>query len=116
MVTILLTTAVFGAKMILHKYSYVEYRKNEIRTIVLDCEGDGLYPTKIYCLSYTENNLPPVTLTKYQDMRDLLLNVDYIVVHNGSRWDLVHLQRLLEIEIKAVVVDSLALSWCLFLS
>jgi len=47
-------------------------------------------------------------------MRDLLLSVDYIVVHNGSRWDLVHLQRLLEIEIKAVVVDSLALSWYLF--
>lgn len=47
-------------------------------------------------------------------MRDLLLSVDYIVIHNGSRWDLVHLQRLLEIEIKATIVDSLALSWYLF--
>ena len=41
-------------------------------------------------------------------MRDLLLNVDYIVGHNAERFDKVHLQRLLEIEIKAALVDSLA--------
>lgn len=47
-------------------------------------------------------------------MRELLLGVDFIVGHNWSRWDIVHLERLLEIKVKAKIIDSLALSWYLF--
>lgn len=37
-----------------------------------------------------------------------------IVMHNGIRWDQVHLERLLGIKITARIVDSLGLSWTLF--
>lgn len=47
-------------------------------------------------------------------MIDLLLSVDRIVIHNGIRFDSVHLERLLGIKIKASIIDSLAVSWVLF--
>ncbi len=47
-------------------------------------------------------------------MIKLLESLDYIIMHNGSRWDVVQLERLLRIKITATIIDSLSLSWYLF--
>jgi len=79
---------------------------------VVDVEGDGLYPTKLHCMSAT-NDSGTFSTTDYDEMREFLDSVDIIVGHNFRRWDKVQLERLLNIEIKAKIVDTLALSWTL---
>ena len=65
--------------------------------IIFDLEGDGLTPTKIYCLSYEENNVVK-TLTDYQDMRNLLSRTDCVFIgHNIIGFDLPTLERLLSL-------------------
>jgi len=47
-------------------------------------------------------------------MRKFLLSSDVIIGHNIRRWDVPQLERLLGIQIKAKIVDTLALSWYLY--
>lgn len=83
--------------------------------IVFDCEGDGLYPTKFHCLFYNDNPINQINKTKgtpkYEEMREFLKNADILVGHNIIRWDIVQLERLLNIKIKAYLIDTLAISW-----
>lgn len=88
-----------------------------MKLCVFDIEGDGLNPTKIWCLSaaiYSEGEWRVKSTTDYDQMRKFLLGTDIIVGHNITRWDVPNLERLLGIEIKASVVDTLALSWYLY--
>jgi len=80
---------------------------------VFDIECDGLKPTKIWCLSYKDNK-GIHTLTDYEDMKKFLLNAKYLCGHNISRFDIPVLEKLLDIKITAMIIDSLALSWYLF--
>lgn len=80
---------------------------------VIDLEADGLNPTKIYCLSTFTKNEKLVTYTDYQEMRDFLGKCTRIICHNGIRFDKPVLERILGIKIKALWIDSLALSWYL---
>ena len=80
---------------------------------VFDIEADGLYPTKIHVLCYQDDN-EIKALTNYDDIREWLLSQEVLVGHNIIRYDIPHLERLLEIEIKAKLVDTLALSWYLY--
>ncbi len=83
-----------------------------MRIAVFDVEGDGLQPTKIWCLSKQEGK-KLVSTTDYSKMRKFLTTVDVLVGHNITRWDIPHLERLLSITITAKIVDTLALSWYL---
>jgi hypothetical protein len=81
--------------------------------MIFDCEGNSLTPTKFHCLSYNEGgNI--VSLTTYDDMRKWLLAQKVLIGHNIIRWDVPNLERVLGIEIKAKLVDTLALSWYIY--
>ena len=81
--------------------------------VVFDCEGDSLTPTKFHVLSYREGK-EQVSLTTHQEMADWLQAQDVLIGHNIRRWDVPQLCRVLGIEIKARIIDTLALSWYLF--
>ena len=78
---------------------------------VFDIETDGLYPSKIHCLSYTTDGKEYDTVTHEDDMRHLLWNADGIIGHNIVRYDIPVLERLLFMKIKAKVYDTLPMSW-----
>ena len=86
------------------------------RIRVFDIEADGLEPTKIHCLVAAikkEDGWYLSTTTDYDVMRDFFLKVDVLIGHNIIRWDIPHIERLLDIKITAKLVDTLSLSWYL---
>lgn len=78
--------------------------------LVFDAEFNGLNPTKIHCLSNSSGN---PTLSSYNQIKDFLLKQDTLIGHNIIRYDIPHLERILDIKIKARLIDTLALSWYL---
>lgn len=80
---------------------------------VFDIEGDGFTPTKIHVLSVYDGEKIKST-NNYDNMRSWFTKADVIVAHNCVRFDLPVLRRLLGVDTKARVVDTLALSWYLF--
>src|SRR6478609_1295592 len=81
--------------------------------LIFDIEGDSLSPTKIWCLAAnTENGVR--STTSYDKMKQKLLEADVLIGHNITRFDIPVLERILEITIKAKIVDTLALSWYLY--
>jgi hypothetical protein len=82
---------------------------------VFDLEGDGLNPSKIHCLCYSKSRGGPVNvLTDYQDMREFIRSSDILIGHNIQRFDIPVLERILGVEVKSKLRDTLALSWYLF--
>lgn len=81
--------------------------------IVFDCEANGLHPDKIWCITKSEGGKRQST-TKYSAMRSMLTKADVLIGHNIIRWDIPNLERVLNIEVKAKLVDTLALSWYLY--
>lgn len=83
--------------------------------IIFDIETNGLDPTRIYCLSYDING-DKKTITEYQAIIDFLNDhkEDTLVGHNIILYDIPVLEKLLGIEIKNEVIDTLALSWYLY--
>lgn len=86
-----------------------------MRIAVFDVEGDSLHPSKLWCLSYNKHKgtSKVETVVDYDGMRKFLLAADVLVGHNITRWDIPHLERLLDITITAKLVDTLILSWYL---
>lgn len=84
-----------------------------MKIAVFDVEADGLQPSKLWCLSYNKHKgtSQVATVVDYEDMRLFLLSADVLVGHNITRWDIPHLERLLDITITAKLVDTLILSW-----
>lgn len=81
---------------------------------VIDCEGDGLNPTKIHCLAWRDVKEKEVkATTSYDEMRELLLGAELLIGHHIQRFDIPHLERLLGIKIKARLIDTLAIAWYL---
>lgn len=88
-----------------------------MKLCVFDVEGDGLFPSKIHCLVaaiYSEGQWRLKTTTDYEEMRKFFNSCDVVVGHNIIRWDIPHLERLLDIKIESKLVDTLALSWYLY--
>lgn len=88
-----------------------------MKLCVFDIEANGLNPTKIHCLTasiFSQGEWRLKSTTDYDEMRKFLLGTDILVGHNIYRWDIPVLERLLDIEIKAEIVDTLALSWYLY--
>lgn len=86
---------------------------NEVKWVVFDCEGDGLTPTKFYCLSYQDHLGEKETLTDYEDIRRFFTEYDWYIGHNIRRWDLPHLNRVIGINIPNNIVDTLFLAFYL---
>jgi len=84
-------------------------------TTVFDIETDGLLDvlTKIHVMSWS-NDMGEVKHTHdYDEMRYVLLNSETLVGHNIIRFDIPAVERVLGIEVKARLIDTLALSWYL---
>ena len=83
---------------------------------VFDIEGDSLNPTKIWVMSaaiYSNGKWRLKSTTNYEEMRKFFLNTDTLVGHNITLWDIPNIERILNIKIKADLIDTLALSWYL---
>lgn len=80
---------------------------------VFDMECDGLNATKIHVLSYQDGK-DVKSFTKYEDMSKWLLSQKVLIGHNIRLFDIPTLERLLNIKIKAKLIDTLALSWYLY--
>lgn len=85
---------------------------------VFDVESDALLDriTKIHCLCYYDiNKEESVTLTNYEEIRELFNEKETIfLAHNGIRFDIPALKKVVGIEEPEWLVDSLAISWYLF--
>lgn len=80
---------------------------------VFDIEADGFTPTKVHVLSVHDGETIKSTAS-YDNMRSWMLKTEVMVAHNCVRYDLPALRRLLGVDTKARIVDTLALSWYLF--
>lgn len=82
--------------------------------MIFDVEADGLLDeaTKIHVLAYrTKEGIKHTH--DYEEMRTLLLNAKVLIGHNIVCYDIPVLERILNIKIKARLIDTLALSWYL---
>ena len=82
---------------------------------LFDLESDGLHNdvTKIHCVVYTNNGKDFTELTHYDDMREFFTSAKYLIGHDIIRYDTRVAQKILGIEIKAKLYDTLPLSWYL---
>lgn len=80
--------------------------------MIFDIETDGLNPTKIHVVSYKKNGKIHHTFS-YEEMRKLFTEAKLLIGHNIILYDIPALERLLNIKIKARVIDTLVLSWYL---
>lgn len=78
---------------------------------VCDIEADGLKPTKIYCLSYCDVQGNIKTLTDYGEMKIFLDQATRLIFHYGKLFDQPVLEKLLGVDLKNKVVDTLAVAW-----
>lgn len=92
---------------------------NEI--IVADLESDGLLDsiTKIHCLGAAWRDdigkWALRTTTDYEDIKKMFTNPNNIIAgHNFYQYDTVAVSKVLGIEVKAQIIDTLALSYALF--
>lgn len=81
--------------------------------VLFDLEGDGLKPTKIHCFVY-EKDGKFISLTSYDDIREVVLNAKRLIGHNITLFDVPVLERILNIKVEAELVDTLAVSWYLY--
>ena len=83
--------------------------------MIFDCETDGLLEeaTKVHVLAYYEGGQVRYT-HDYDEMRDLLVHATVLIGHNILRFDVPVLERLLDIEVKAKLYDTLPMSWVMF--
>lgn len=85
---------------------------------VFDLEANGLNPSKIYCVvisTMRDDEWVQMTMTDYDDMKKFFSRDDLILVgHNIIRWDIPVIERLLDLKVKAKLVDTLALSWTIY--
>lgn len=80
---------------------------------VFDIECDGFDPTKIYCLSFETSSGLKGSLSTYDEIIFFLKAQEVLVGHNIVRFDVPVLERILGVEVKAELVDTLFLSWTL---
>lgn len=92
-----------------------------MRYSVFDIETDGLIEnvTKIHCLcyvTYDDIQKPEFgTLTNLQEIKEWVESQGVLVGHNIKRYDIPVIKKLLPgVDIKARVIDTIALSWYLY--
>ena len=82
---------------------------------VYDIETDGLLDelTKIHVLSYSDDGKTVHHTHDYDEMREFFTTRKALVGHNHVRFDIPAVEKVLGIEVKARLIDTLALSWYL---
>lgn len=80
---------------------------------VFDIEGDSLTPKKIWTLAAAGPD-GKFQSSNYEEMKEFLLKAEWLVGHNIILFDIPVLERILNIKIKAKLIDTLALSWYLY--
>lgn len=80
---------------------------------VVDIETDAIDATKIRCMSFCNVKDGVVkTITNYEIIKKFFLQENSIVIgHNFIRYDSVQIEKLLNIEIKLPIIDTLAIAW-----
>jgi hypothetical protein len=83
---------------------------------VVDSEANSLTPDRFYCICYSEPTSDVIhSATTYKEMREIVSSPDNtLIMHNGIMWDKPNLSRVLGVEFKAKIIDTLFLSWYLF--
>ena len=87
---------------------------------VFDIESDGLLNevSKIHCLSYNifidGKSIRRGSITDYDKIKTFLLSQSTLVGHNIVCYDIPVIEKILNIKPKAMLVDTLALSWYLY--
>lgn len=83
---------------------------------VFDLECNGFKPTLIHCVGLKNVERGGViTTTSYENMRKFFSREDVtLIAHNGIRFDVPVLEKILGIKVKARLVDTLAISWYLY--
>lgn len=87
-----------------------------------DIEGDDLLEgiTKVWCMSNTEldnkmNTVRLFTITSYDKIKEMFSDPDNILVmHNGVSYDGPAVTKVMGVEVKAEIIDTLFLSWYLY--
>jgi hypothetical protein len=80
---------------------------------IFDIEANGLDPDRIWCLAAKDNTGSKAT-SSYDNMRKFFVKADILVGHNIIRYDIPVVEKLLNIKVNALLVDTLALSWYLY--
>lgn len=77
--------------------------------IVVDLEGDSLFPSKFHCMAWYDFKGEVQSTTEYDKMREVLSQADLVIGHNFWNWDQHHIKRLLG-DYTYDIIDTLALS------
>jgi hypothetical protein len=89
-----------------------------VNAVIFDIEANGLDDaTKIWCLAIQDTSKNPVTRAthNYDHMRTFFSKPDRVLVgHNIILYDIPTVERILNIKVNALLVDTLALSWYLY--
>lgn len=82
---------------------------------IFDAEFDGLNPTKIHVLSVGTLNKGILDSTNnYDRMRKFFLNKEITIIgHNIIRYDIVFIEKILNIKVQCKIIDTLPLAWYL---
>ena len=78
---------------------------------VFDIETDGFNPTKIHVVSWMDDDGIMHSTHDYEEMRTFFLNTDTLIGHNIVRYDVPVVERILDIKIKARIIDTLPIAW-----
>ena len=87
-----------------------------MKWVIFDIETDGLNPSKIHCLSYTDHEGKTGSLVGKSSLKDFFQSETYecYIGHDIIRYDIPVVERLLGITVNGFKVDTLALSWYLY--
>jgi hypothetical protein len=83
--------------------------------VVFDIETNGLLDVldKIHVLSWSTDGKEVHHTHDYDEMRKFFTETEVLIGHNIIRFDLVAVEKVLGIKVKARLIDTLALSWYL---
>lgn len=91
-----------------------------MKYVIFDIEGNGLLDTitKIHCLSYKRYDNTTLiergSFTSYPEIINFVLGEETLAGHNIVTYDIPVLEKILNIKIRATLIDTLALSWYLY--
>ena len=78
---------------------------------VFDIETDGLDPTLIHVVSWSDDGGDIQSTHNYDEMRDFFLSRETLIGHNIVRYDIPAVENILNIKVTARLIDTLPLAW-----
>ena len=78
---------------------------------IFDIETDGFNSTKIHVVSWSDDLGKTVNSTHYYDEMREVFKVDTLIGHSIVRFDIPAVEKVLDIKVKARLIDTLAVAW-----